>query len=142
MLIVSPFNRCACTRAPSPAGVEFNATANEPLGQVEREYAAWVAAHEGVPGAEVHVDRDATWMVQPGVVWSNMVVQPRFEPSRVERRLSALLARYERDGRGVGVWVSLFAAPEDLAQRLAPRGFRCRKHYPAMHCDLRALGAA
>ena len=93
---------------------------------VESEHAAWIAAHASVPGAEVHVDADAAWMVQPGAVWSN-----------AETRLNRILKRYRDTRRGVGFWLTPFATPADLPERLKARGFRCRKHYPAMYCDLR-----
>jgi hypothetical protein len=106
---------------------------------VESEQAGWLAAHGSVPEVEVHVERDATWMIQPGAVWSNAVVRLRFGGGTVERRLDRVLKRYRATGRGVGFWVSPFATPEDVSARLRMRGLRCRKHYPAMYCDLRAL---
>ncbi|MGH7453707.1 MAG: hypothetical protein ACRENG_20325, partial [bacterium] len=39
----------------------------------EREMAAWIAAHNGVPGVEVHADSDATWIVHPGVAWPTVL---------------------------------------------------------------------
>ena len=105
---------------------------------VEWEHAHWIAAHASVPGVEVHVESDAVWMIQPGPAWSNAVVQLRFTPGTVEQRLDRLANRYRATGRGVGFWVSRSATPEDLPAQLRERGFRCRKHFPAMYCDLHA----
>ncbi len=104
----------------------------------EREMAAWIAAHHGVPGIEVHADSDATWMVQPGAAWANCVVNVRFE-ERAAGRLDRILRRYRATKRGVGFWISPFATPADLTRHLDARGLRCRKHFPAMFCDLKAL---
>jgi hypothetical protein len=35
--------------------------------------------------------------------------------------------------------VSDLSMPADWSARLSRMGFRCRKRFPAMHCDLRSL---
>lgn len=109
---------------------------------VESEYAKWLAVQATVPGLEVHVEPDVTWVVQPGVVWGNCAIRIRFATDTVEQRLDRLLARYRETRRGGAFWVSPFATPADLPARLRARGLRCRKHYPAMYCDLRTLERA
>ena len=105
----------------------------------EREMAAWIGAHNGVPGVEVHADSDATWMVHPGVAWANCVVNVRFDEGTAGARLDRILRRYHAAKRGVGFWISPFATPAELTRHLGARGLRCRKHFPAMFCDLNAL---
>ena len=103
---------------------------------VELEYAEVKALRSPGPGVEVHVDADATWVIHPGPAWANAGIALRFTPETVERRLDEILARYRANGRGAGFWVSPFATPPDLEMRLKARGLRCRKRFPAMHCDL------
>jgi ribosomal protein S18 acetylase RimI-like enzyme len=57
----------------------------------------------------------------------------RIEQRTVENRLDQIVRRY---ARGVGFWVSALATPTDLSARLKQRGFRCRKCFPGMYCDL------
>ena len=61
---------------------------------VERHHAEWFVAEGAVPGAEVHRDRDITWVVHSGQAWRNAGIMVRFSASSAERRLDTLLARY------------------------------------------------
>ena len=99
---------------------------------VERHAAEWFAEAAVVPGAEVHVDPDVTWIVTPGRVWGNAGVMVRFSEESAPGRLDTLLARYRAHGRGMGLWVSPAATPEDLPALLRGRRLHCRKHFPAM----------
>jgi hypothetical protein len=48
---------------------------DEPLARALDEHVVeWIAAHGVVSGVEVHRDDDATWMVQPGNAWNNVVL--------------------------------------------------------------------
>jgi len=100
----------------------------------------WIEAHAIVSGVEVHRDDDATWMVQPGVCWNNMVAGLTFSSAAVERRLDRIIRRLREHGRGGGFWVNERSLPSDLPDRLRRRGFRCRKYYPGMHVDLARSG--
>lgn len=108
---------------------------------VEAEYADWLAAHAAVPGYEVHQDPDATWLIQPGMVWRNGVAKIRFTPDTAEERLDQLVERFRETKRGAGFWVSQFATPTDLSSRLKALGFRCQTHFPEMYCELNAIGS-
>jgi GNAT superfamily N-acetyltransferase len=99
---------------------------------VERHYAEWFVAEGVVPGVEVHVDRDLTWIVHPGHAWRNAGIMARFTPRTAERRLDAVLMRYRRHGRGMALWVSPSATPPHLSALLKARGLRCQRHFPAM----------
>ena len=98
---------------------------------VESGVAESFAAEQVVSGAEVHVDRDLTWVLHPGDFWRNAGVLARFS-SDVERRLDAIVRRYRTHGRGMGMWLFPAATPGRLPALLRARRFRCRKYYPAM----------
>lgn len=116
----------ACVRAVDPE-----------LGRaLARHREEWFAIHDGAPGVELHRDPDVTWKLENGVAWSNAATFPRFKPQSVGGRLDTILSRYAEHGRGVGFWVDAHATPEDLGERLTELGFRCRKHFPGMACDL------
>jgi len=116
-----------------PAAAIINA---EELAAVEVEYAHWLAIQTNIPGVEAHVEPDAVWLVHSGAVWGNCAIQLRFTPETVASRLKTILARYRGTRRGAGFWVSPLATPADLPERLRQHGFRCRKYFPAMYCDL------
>jgi GNAT superfamily N-acetyltransferase len=99
---------------------------------VERNTAESFVAESVVPGVEVHADRDVTWIVHPGNVWRSAGVMIRFSEAQAASRLDAMLTRYCRHGRGMGLWVSPDAIPADLPSLLRARRLRCRKYYPAM----------
>src|SRR5262245_37739532 len=65
---------------------------------IERQIAAWIAAHDVVPGAEVHRDPDVTWMVQPGSAWGNTGTMLRFTAESAPRRLDDMIRRYRSRG--------------------------------------------
>jgi GNAT superfamily N-acetyltransferase len=104
-------------------------TIREPALIVEAGIAESFAA-ENV--AEVHVDRDLTWLIHPGDFWRNAGVMARFSAAAAERRLDAIVDRYRANGRGMGMWVFPAATPANLPELLRARRFRCRKYYPAM----------
>jgi len=106
---------------------------------VESETAEWLARQGSVPGAELHLDPDVTWLVQPGSAWSNAAAALRFAPESADARLTEIVRRYRRNGRGAGFWVSALATPDDVEVRLRRQGFRCRRRFPGMYCDLAAL---
>ena len=108
----------------------------EHLTAVEAEQARYLAAHATVPGYEVHVEPDATWAIKPGGVWGNCAVQLRLVPGTADRRLDRIADRFCETERGGGFWLSPFITPTDLPARLRRRGFRCRKHFPAMYREL------
>jgi GNAT superfamily N-acetyltransferase len=85
-----------------------------------------------VPGVEVHEDRDSTWIVHGGQAWRNAGIMVRFKPTSAARRLDTLLARYQRHGRGMALWISPSVTPAHISELLADRGLRCQKYYPAM----------
>jgi GNAT superfamily N-acetyltransferase len=99
---------------------------------VERHHAEAIRAEAVVPGVEVHVDEDVTWMVHPGSAWRNVGILLRLSPASANRRLNTLFKRYERHGRGMGLWVSPRATPPNLSRLLADLGVRCKKQFPAM----------
>ena len=103
---------------------------------VERHVAEWLRANEVVPGAELHDDPDVTWVVKPGSVWSNAGVMVRFSAAKAAGRLHTLVARYREDGRGMGLWISPAATPDNLEELLRARRLNCRKRFPAMVRDL------
>lgn len=105
-------------------------------GSVEQSLLAWFRQQRGVPGLELHADRGAVWMVHPGVAWGNAAAGLRLRPENLGPRLDQMIARYRANGRGAGFWLSELATPANLAEELARRGFRCRKHFPGMYCDL------
>lgn len=109
---------------------------------VEHEYAEWLAAHNPVPGYEVHVDQDATWVIQPGLVWRNCAAKLRFSDESVEGRLDHLVSTFRKTKRGAGFWLTQFSTPSDISSRLKARGFRCQTHFPEMHCDLKKISYA
>lgn len=104
---------------------------------VERHHAEWFLAERVVPGAEIHRDRDVTWVVHSGQAWRNAGIMVRFTASSAARRLDALVARYKRHGRGMALWVSPSATPGNLTELLQARRMRCQKYYPAMVRTLR-----
>ena len=118
-----------CTPRPCPDARVVNL---EEALLVERHHAEWFLAEAVVPGAEVHRDRDITWVVHAGQAWRNAGIMVRFRASSAERRLDTLLARYERHGRGMALWISPSATPENLPELLRARRLRCQKHFPAM----------
>ena len=99
---------------------------------VERHHAEALRAESAVPAVEIHDDEDVTWMVHPGSAWRNSGILLRLSPASASRRLNTLLKRYERHGRGMGLWVSPLATPHNLTRLLADRGLRCKKQFPAM----------
>jgi GNAT superfamily N-acetyltransferase len=99
---------------------------------VEREHAESFLAERRVPGAEIHHDRDITWVVHAGQAWRNAGIMVRFSPSSAARRIDTLLARYQRHRRGMALWISPSATPTNIADLLTARRLRCRKYFPAM----------
>jgi len=88
---------------------------------VERHAAEWFRANAIVPGAELHDDPDVTWVVKPGSVWSNAGVMVRFSATSAGGRLATLVARYREDGRGMALWISPAATPDNLPELLRAR---------------------
>ena len=115
------------------------AAAPEDVRLVEEHYAEWYRLQGSVPGVEVHDDPDITWVVLPVWGFDNVGIGLRFQPSSVERRLDEILDRYGAADVGAGFWVSPLSEPDDLEERLRRRALRCRKYFPGMRCDLRAL---
>lgn len=109
---------------------------------LEDHQAWWSGAHRAVAGVEVHEDPELTWLVLPVSGWLNGGVRLRLAAGGSAKTLDRLLARFEQVGRGFGLWVSPFATPPDLEVRLRASDLRCRKRFPAMACDLRALSTA
>jgi GNAT superfamily N-acetyltransferase len=103
---------------------------------VERHVAEWFRSSAVCPGAELHDDPDVTWVVKPGSVWSNAGVMVRFSAASAAGRLDTLVARYREDGRGMGLWISPAATPDNLDVLLRARRLHCRKRFPAMVRDL------
>jgi ribosomal protein S18 acetylase RimI-like enzyme len=99
---------------------------------VERHHAEAFLAERGVPGAEVHQDRDVTWVVHAGQTWRNAAIMVRFSVRSAPRRLDTLSSRYERHGRGMAFWISPASSPANLPTLLAARRLRCQKYFPAM----------
>jgi GNAT superfamily N-acetyltransferase len=106
---------------------------------VERHHAEWFAAEAFVAGTEVHSDRDVMWLVHPVEAWRNSGIMVRLSASTASRRLDTLVARYQKHGRGMALWISPSATPDNLAELLKARKLRCRQHFPAM---LRHLSAS
>lgn len=100
---------------------------------------AWYAAQADVPGVEVHCDPDITWMLSNGTTWSNSGTSIRFEPKTARKRLDQILKQYAHHGRGAGFWVDDDATPSGIEDLLKDRGFRRRKRFPGMWCDLGKL---
>ena len=119
--------RCGLRRCPDPGVLD-----HEQALLVERHHAEWFLAERMVPGAEVHRDRDVTWVVHSGQAWRNAGIMVRFSASSAERRLDTLLARYRAHGRGMALWISPAATPGNLPALLRARRLRCQKHFPAM----------
>jgi GNAT superfamily N-acetyltransferase len=109
---------------------------------VEEHHARWILEHAGLPGREVHADGDAVWETSDGAAWANGGTRFRFRDDEVAERLTQITARFRELKRPAGFWVSELSTPADLAARLSRLGFRCRKHFPAMWCDLRRLPRA
>jgi GNAT superfamily N-acetyltransferase len=99
---------------------------------VERHHADWFVAEGLVPGAEVHRDRDITWVVHSGQAWRNAGIMVRFAAASAERRLDTLLVRYQQHGRGMALWISPSATPGNLPELLRARRLRCQTYFPAM----------
>ncbi len=99
---------------------------------IERHCAEAYEAESVVPCAEVHLDRDVAWVVHFGSTWRNSAIMVRMSPATVAHRLDTMLERYERHGRGMGVWVSPLSTPDNLPVLLAARRLHCRKRFPAM----------
>jgi GNAT superfamily N-acetyltransferase len=99
---------------------------------VEHQHAEWFTAERVVAGAEVHQDRDITWIIHSGQAWRNAGILVRLSPSSAARRLDALIDRYQRHRRGMALWISPSATPTNIADLLTERRLRCRKYYPAM----------
>jgi ribosomal protein S18 acetylase RimI-like enzyme len=109
---------------------------------VERHHAEWFLAEGAVPGAEIHRDRDVTWVVHSGQAWRNAGIMVRFTASSAARRLDTLVARYKRHRRGMALWVSPSATPGNLTELLQARRMRCQKYYPAMLRTLRLAASS
>jgi hypothetical protein len=103
---------------------------------VEDIYAELFAHLDGVPGLEVHCDPDISWKLGAGAAWSNCGVRLRLSAKNAGARLDEVLARYGKNGRGAGFWVSPAAEPDNLNMLLKKRALHCRKHFPAMYCEL------
>src|SRR5262245_29794882 len=99
---------------------------------VERHHAEAFLAERVVPGAEVHNDRDLTWVVHAGQAWRNDGIMVRFSGSAAARRLDTVVERYHRHGRGMALWISPVATPGNVTELLAARRLRCRSYFPAM----------
>ena len=99
---------------------------------VERHHAEWFVAEASVAGTEVHRDRDITWLVHPGEAWRNSGIMVRLSASTASRRLDTLVSRYQKHGRGMALWISPSATPDNLSELLKARRLRCRQHFPAM----------
>src|SRR5688572_5552820 len=99
---------------------------------IEREHAECFLAERVVPGTEIHKDRDVTWVVHSGEAWRNAGIMVRFSPSSAARRIDTLIARYQRQRRGMVLWISPLATPPNIAKLLSARRLRCRKYFPAM----------
>src|SRR5580765_7573723 len=99
---------------------------------VERNYSEAFLAERVVPGAEVHRDRDVVWVVHEGQAWRNAGILVRFSRSSAPRRLDTLLARYRQHRRGMALWISPAATPDNLPELLQARRLRCQKYFPAM----------
>jgi GNAT superfamily N-acetyltransferase len=106
--------------------------ASDGLG-IERHYAEWYAVHQCVPSIEVHVDPTLTWMRLPVTGWSNGGVGLAFPPENARRVLGEVAAQFKNTG--VGFWVGP-DAPATTEPALRDLGFRCRKRFPAMMCDV------
>jgi hypothetical protein len=85
---------------------------------VEGHTAEWFEIQGTVPGVELHSNLDAIWIVQPGSVWGNAAAELRFKRESAGARLSQIIRRSRMNGRGAGFWVSPFATPDDLGERL------------------------
>src|SRR5690606_10754761 len=83
----------------------------------EQQHEAF-ALHAGLPGYEVHLDPDATWMIQEGYAWSNAGVRLRFGARNVGERLDEISDRYDRAHAGFGFWLDPDATPADLETHL------------------------
>jgi GNAT superfamily N-acetyltransferase len=63
-------------------------------------------------------------------------VRVRLSSESAAVRLDSILARYRKNGRGAGFWVSPFAEPVNFEELLRKRRLHCRKYYPGMYTDL------
>jgi ribosomal protein S18 acetylase RimI-like enzyme len=99
---------------------------------VERHHAECFVAEGSVPGTEIHEDPDVTWLVHSGATWRNAGIMVRLSETTANRRLGTLVARYQKHGRGMALWISPCATPENLSEVLKARGLRCQKYFPAM----------
>jgi bifunctional non-homologous end joining protein LigD len=70
---------------------------------VDRLTAEWLAAHQVVPGIEVHRLPEATWMVQPGRPGENAAAGLRFSASTVDQRLNDITRSFRRYESGGGL---------------------------------------
>jgi GNAT superfamily N-acetyltransferase len=109
--------------------------------QVEEHTTHMFRMTGGLTGMELHDDDDIVWKTGPGRAWGNSGIRLRFDASTVAARLDEVVGRYRALRRPAGFWVSAFATPADIATHLKRLGFTCRKHFPAMNNDLRALKA-
>ena len=115
---------------------------------VERHHAESFLRERVVPGVEVHRDRDVVWIVHGGQAWRNAGIMVRFPAGGAGQRLDTLVRRYQRHRRGMALWISPSATPDNLPALLHDRGLRCRKYYPAMvrhlaeHVPVRSRAAA
>lgn len=112
-------------------------TETEASERIEYSTAEWLRAAGRVPGVELHDESDAVWIVPPVSGWWNCGTLLRFTPDNVERRLERIANHYAGGHRANGFWVADCATPADLTTHLRSRNYRCRKHFPAMACDLR-----
>jgi GNAT superfamily N-acetyltransferase len=119
---------------PRPPAVEPAAARS-----LEDCYAEFFAYQERIQHLEVHADRDVHWIVSPGSAWSNCGVKLRLAARNAAKRLDYILARYRKNDRGGGFWVSPFAEPANLEELLRARGLRCRKYFPGMYADLDSM---
>jgi GNAT superfamily N-acetyltransferase len=119
-------------------------TAGDPIvaRAIDDVLAEWTAYQEGLPGVEVHCDRDIHWAVQQGSAWSNCGSRIRFTENEAGRRLDQILQRYRKNGRGAGFWVSPMTEPANFEEYLRKRGLRCRRYFPEMCADLESLPRA
>jgi GNAT superfamily N-acetyltransferase len=99
---------------------------------IERHQVEACGAETGVGCVEVHQDDGITWVVHGGSAWRNTAVMVRLSASTASRKLDAMVRRYQRHARGMGMWVSPLATPDNLPKLLAARRLRCRKNFPAM----------
>ena len=119
-----------------PSGLRRRVT-NPALARLipEQQHEAF-ALHVGMPGFEVHLDPDITWMIQDGYAWSNAGVRLRFSAGNVGARLDEIADHYDRNRVGFGFWLDADATPADLETHLSARSLNVRKYFPGMAADL------